>query len=123
MRLRLHATRRALHLPLHACTQIVSSTLAGAALGSLSGGSLADSLGRRKALLLAAIPMLLGPLLSANAQAFNMMVVGRLVTGIAIGLSSALVPTYISEVSLGLTWMEDACTHVHTHTHRPTPLL
>lgn len=78
---------------------IVSSTLAGAALGSLSGGNLADSLGRRKAMLLAAIPMLLGPLLSANAQAFNMMVAGRLVTGIAIGLSSALVPTYISEVA------------------------
>jgi len=46
----------------------VSSTLAGAALGSLSGGSLSDSLGRRKGLLVAAVPMLMGPLLSAGAQ-------------------------------------------------------
>ena len=48
--------------------QIVSSTLAGAALGSLSGGSLSDNLGRRMGLIIAAVPMLIGPLLSAQAQ-------------------------------------------------------
>lgn len=78
--------------------QIVSSTLAGAALGSLSGGGLADTLGRRKSLLLAAVPMLVGPLLAANAQVLNTMIAGRFITGLAIGLSSAVVPTYISEV-------------------------
>lgn len=78
--------------------QIVSSTLAGAALGSLSGGGLADTLGRRKSLLLAAVPMLVGPLLAANAHVLNTMIAGRFITGLAIGLSSAVVPTYISEV-------------------------
>uniref|UniRef100_A0A7R9YSH1 Major facilitator superfamily (MFS) profile domain-containing protein n=1 Tax=Chlamydomonas euryale TaxID=1486919 RepID=A0A7R9YSH1_9CHLO len=78
---------------------VVSSTLAGAAAGSLSGGSVSDSLGRRKGLLLACAPMLLGPLLSAYSGSFSTMVVGRFMTGIAIGLSSALVPTYISEIA------------------------
>ncbi|MEW5317035.1 MAG: hypothetical protein WDW38_008366 [Sanguina aurantia] len=78
---------------------VVSSTLAGAALGSLGGGGLSDMLGRKKSFLLAALLMLLGPLLSAGAMSLNAMLAGRFVTGIAIGLSSALVPTYISEIA------------------------
>ncbi|MEW5301739.1 MAG: hypothetical protein WDW36_004577 [Sanguina aurantia] len=78
---------------------VVSSTLAGAALGSLGGGGLSDMLGRKKSFLLASLPMLLGPLLSAGAMSLNAMLAGRFVTGIAIGLSSALVPTYISEIA------------------------
>ncbi|GFR40716.1 hypothetical protein Agub_g1323 [Astrephomene gubernaculifera] len=78
---------------------VVSSTLAGAALGSLAGGAVADSLGRRASFLLAALPMAAGPLLSAGAGDFGGMTAGRFLTGAAIGLSSALVPTYISEVA------------------------
>ena len=48
---------------------MVSSTLAGAALGSLLGGGVSDTLGRRKSFLLAAVPMLIGPLLSAQVCA------------------------------------------------------
>lgn len=79
--------------------QVVSSCLAGAAVGSLSGSGLADSLGRRKALLLAALPMILGSLLCATATNFSAIVGGRVAVGVGIGLSSALVPLYISEVS------------------------
>lgn len=78
--------------------QVVSSTLAGAALGSLTGGGFADALGRRASFMLCALPMLVGPLLSATANSLNMMVAGRFLAGVAIGLSSALVPLYISEV-------------------------
>lgn len=78
---------------------VVSSTLAGAALGSLTGGGFADALGRRASFMLCALPMLVGPLLSATANSLNMMVAGRFLAGIAIGLSSALVPLYISEVA------------------------
>jgi sugar porter (SP) family MFS transporter len=78
---------------------VVSSTLAGAALGSLTGGAFAEALGRRASFMLCAVPMLIGPLLSATATTLNLMVAGRFLAGIAIGLSSALVPLYISEVS------------------------
>ena len=43
--------------------------------------------------------MLIGSLLSATASNLTMMVAGRLFVGVGIGLSSALVPLYISEVS------------------------
>jgi sugar porter (SP) family MFS transporter len=78
---------------------VVSSTLAGAAAGSLGGGALADRLGRRGSFLLCALPMLVGPLLSAAATSLETMVAGRAIAGLAIGLSSALVPVYIAEVA------------------------
>ena len=79
----------------------MSSTLLGAAVGSLTGGGAADALGRRKAFMLCAVPMFTGPLLSALATSLNQMVAGRFLAGLAIGLSSALVPLYISEVRPG----------------------
>ncbi|GIL51727.1 hypothetical protein Vafri_7664 [Volvox africanus] len=88
-----------LHYLFPVLVQIVSSTLAGAALGSLAGGGVADSLGRRVSFLLAAAPMVAGPLISAAATDISTMAAGRFLTGAAIGLSSALVPTYISEVA------------------------
>ncbi|KAL4437118.1 hypothetical protein ABPG75_004257 [Micractinium tetrahymenae] len=78
---------------------VVSSLLAGAAVGSLAGSGLADSLGRRRAFLLDALPMLAGPLISAGATGLAAMLAGRVLTGVGIGLSSALVPLYISEIS------------------------
>lgn len=78
---------------------IVSSLLAGAALGSLAGGVLADYAGRRRALLAASVPMLVGPFVCATAASLNGMVFGRLVTGVGVGLSSSLVPTYIAEIA------------------------
>ena len=79
--------------------QVVSSLLAGAAAGSLAGSGLADSLGRKTALLLDAVPLLVGALISATASSLTAMVTGRIICGLGIGLASALVPLYISEVS------------------------
>lgn len=76
----------------------MSTCLLGAAVGSLLGSGLADSLGRRKAFLLDAVPLLVGPLLSATATGLTAMLAGRVITGVGIGLSSALVPLYVSEV-------------------------
>ena len=78
--------------------QVVSSLLAGAAAGSLAGSALADSLGRKTALLLDAVPLLVGALISATASSLTSMVAGRVLCGLGIGLASALVPLYISEV-------------------------
>ncbi|KAJ3694431.1 hypothetical protein LUZ60_009911 [Juncus effusus] len=78
---------------------VVSSTLAGATVGSFTGGSLADKLGRTKTFILDAIPLALGTFLSGTAQDVRSMIIGRLLAGIGIGISSALVPLYISEIS------------------------
>lgn len=78
---------------------IVSSSLAGATVGSLGGAGVADSMGRRKAFLLDSIPLLAGALLCASATGLSSILLGRALVGIGIGLSSALVPLYISEVA------------------------
>lgn len=78
---------------------VVSSILVGATLGSFLGGSLADAYGRRQTLLFNAIPLLAGALLCANAVSLATIVAGRVLCGIGIGVASALVPLYISEVA------------------------
>ncbi|KAI5004396.1 hypothetical protein ZWY2020_031639 [Hordeum vulgare] len=78
---------------------VVSTTLAGATVGSFTGGTLADKLGRTRTFILDAIPLAVGAFLSATAQDVRTMIIGRLLAGIGIGISSALVPLYISEIS------------------------
>ncbi|TKY46495.1 Plastidic glucose transporter 4 [Spatholobus suberectus] len=78
---------------------IVSTLLAGATVGSFTGGSLADKFGRTRTFQLAAIPLSIGALLCATAQSVQPMIIGRLLAGIGIGVTSALVPLYISEIS------------------------
>lgn len=78
---------------------IVSGVLAGAAAGALLGGRLADLFGRRRLLIVTAIIFGLGGLACAVATSATMLIVGRIVVGLGIGLSSGTVPVYISEVS------------------------
>ena len=78
---------------------IVSGVLAGAAVGALVGGRLADLFGRRKLLIATAIIFAAGAILCAAAQSPQMLVAGRIIVGLGIGLSSSTVPVYISEVA------------------------
>ena len=78
---------------------IVSGVLAGAAVGALIGGRLADLFGRRKLLIATAIIFATGAVLCAMATSPLMLGVGRIIVGIGIGLSSSGVPVYISEVA------------------------
>ncbi|CAL0299135.1 unnamed protein product [Lupinus luteus] len=78
---------------------IVSALLAGATVGSFTGGTLADKFGRTKTFQLDAIPLAVGAFLCATAQSVQTMIIGRLLAGIGIGVTSAIVPLYISEIS------------------------
>ncbi|XP_027077989.1 plastidic glucose transporter 4 [Coffea eugenioides] len=78
---------------------VVSTLLAGATVGSFTGGALADKFGRTKTFVLDAIPLAVGAFLCTTAQNVQTMIVGRLLAGIGIGISSAIVPLYISEIS------------------------
>jgi len=78
---------------------IVSGVLAGAAVGALGGGRLADLFGRRKLLIATSIIFGVGSLLCAAATSPQMLVAGRIIVGLGIGLSSSTVPVYISEVA------------------------
>ena len=91
--------RRDFTLSTFALEVIVSGVLAGAAVGALAGGRLADLFGRRKLLIATAIIFAAGALLCAAAQSPQILVAGRIIVGLGIGLSSSTVPVYISEVA------------------------
>ena len=78
---------------------IVSSVLLGAMVGSLCCGHLADLLGRRKLLLIVAICFVAGTLIASLAPSVHIILVGRLLIGLAIGIGSYTAPLYIAEIA------------------------
>jgi MFS transporter, SP family, galactose:H+ symporter len=78
---------------------IVSGVLAGAATGALLGGRFADVFGRRKLLIFTALIFAAGAVVCSAATSPAMLIAGRIIVGLGIGLSSGTVPVYISEVS------------------------
>ncbi|XP_022153647.1 probable plastidic glucose transporter 3 isoform X2 [Momordica charantia] len=83
---------------------VVSTCLGGAFLGSLVSGWIADGLGRRRALQLCALPMIIGASMSATTKNLWGMLLGRLFVGTGMGLGPAVAALYVSEISscLGL---------------------
>jgi sugar porter (SP) family MFS transporter len=77
----------------------VSSVLVGAAVFAITGGSLSDRFGRRKMLLITSVVFIAGALVCAAAPSIGILIAGRVVVGMGIGLASSVVPLYISEIS------------------------
>ncbi len=77
----------------------ISVVLIGCIGGSAVSGSVADRTGRRPTLFGAGVIFLLGALLSALAGNEAILLCGRFVVGLGIGLSSVVAPLYISEVA------------------------
>jgi MFS family permease len=69
----------------------------GSALAGFVNGLLCDRLGRRMALYWAALITIVGIILQSAAQNIGMFIVGRLVIGFGVGISSAAAPTYLAE--------------------------
>lgn len=78
---------------------ITSSVLIGSCAGALSIGALSDRFGRKKLLILAAILFLLGSGMCAGSTGFLMMVVARIILGLAVGAASSLTPAYLAELA------------------------
>ncbi|XP_030063565.1 solute carrier family 2, facilitated glucose transporter member 6 [Microcaecilia unicolor] len=71
----------------------------GAAAGGLVTMFLNDRLGRKLNIMCSAVPSSLGYTLMASAQAVWMLLLGRILTGIAGGMTAASIPVYVSEIS------------------------
>lgn len=78
---------------------VVSSVLLGAVLGSAIIGPLSDRLGRRKLILLASVIFFIGALGSGLAINVGILIGARIVLGMGVGVASALIPTYLAELS------------------------
>lgn len=80
---------------------ITSAVMLGAIFGGISAGRLSDKIGRKLSILIAAIVFMVGSVLSAVAPQDGSiyLIVVRVVLGLAVGAASALVPSYMSEMS------------------------
>ncbi|KIM59088.1 hypothetical protein SCLCIDRAFT_1218080 [Scleroderma citrinum Foug A] len=78
---------------------IVAAMPAGSFVGALAVTYLADRIGRKFTVILASMIWVVGAILQCASIDRGMLVVGRIVAGISVGLASAVVPVYQSEIS------------------------
>ena len=77
----------------------VGSLLIGCFIGAFFAGRLADLMGRRNTMMLAAVLFLVGAILQGVAESHLLFLVARIMGGMAVGAASVLSPAYISEVA------------------------
>lgn len=78
---------------------VVSVVLVGAMVGAVTGGSIADRIGRRATLLWGGGIFLVGSLLAFWSPDITTLIVARGLLGIAIGFTSVTAPVYVSELA------------------------
>uniref|UniRef100_A0A8D2MBR3 Solute carrier family 2, facilitated glucose transporter member 10 n=1 Tax=Zonotrichia albicollis TaxID=44394 RepID=A0A8D2MBR3_ZONAL len=77
---------------------LVSAVLIGALLASLAGGIIIDRHGRRRAILVSNLVLLVGSLILTLARSLTVLVIGRVTVGFAISVSSMACCIYVSEM-------------------------
>ena len=77
----------------------VGSLLIGCFIGAFFAGTLADRMGRRNVMRIAAVLFLGGALVQGFAHLQPIFVTARIIGGMAVGAASVLSPAYISEVA------------------------
>ena len=87
------------HIAPHVEGVIVSALPVGALLSAIISGRIIDLYGRKRTLFATSLMYLSGALLCAFAWSVSCVVVGRLLLGFGIGLSSTASPLYLSELS------------------------
>ncbi|CAE7199104.1 unnamed protein product [Rhizoctonia solani] len=78
---------------------ITSLFLLGAFFGSAPSGVIADSIGRRKAIVVGCIVFIIGGTLQTAAQNLSMMMAGRFLAGWGVGQLAHLAPLFQSEIA------------------------
>ncbi|CAJ1977794.1 unnamed protein product [Sphenostylis stenocarpa] len=78
---------------------IVSMAIAGAIVGAAAGGWINDAYGRKKATLIADVIFILGAIGMAAAQDPTVLISGRFLVGLGVGVASVTAPVYIAEAS------------------------
>jgi len=87
------------HLTSFESGMVVGAVPIGAVIGAAFAGRLSDAYGRRLLIIASSIVFIIGSIVCAAAPDTAVLVLARVVLGIAIGLASATAPVYISEVA------------------------
>ncbi|NIJ20868.1 SP family sugar:H+ symporter-like MFS transporter [Sphingomonas naasensis] len=78
---------------------LTGALLVGCAIGAFSAGRLADVIGRRNVMILAAILFIISALGSGAAGSPVLFILARFIGGLGVGAASVTAPVYISEVT------------------------
>lgn len=78
---------------------IVAVFLGGAAVATLITGPLSDMFGRRPLIVVSSLVFIAGTIIAAVATTFILVVIGRLVQGIGVGVVTIEVPLYLTEIT------------------------
>ncbi len=78
---------------------LVSSALIGCIAGVLGAGILSDRFGPKKILFLSALLFAASGIMTALPQSYQLLITGRFIGGLGIGIASMLSPLFISEFS------------------------
>lgn len=76
----------------------VGAILIGCAIGAFIAGRLADRIGRRAVMMIAAVLFIVSALAAGAAGSSAIFILARIVGGLGVGAASVLAPVYISEV-------------------------
>ncbi|KAL8942178.1 MAG: hypothetical protein Q9211_001508 [Gyalolechia sp. 1 TL-2023] len=71
----------------------------GALIGALNQGWIADKISRKYSIVVAVIIFTVGSILQTASNGYAVLIVGRLIGGVGIGMLSMVAPLYISEIS------------------------
>ncbi|KAI9769720.1 MAG: hypothetical protein M1835_006667 [Candelina submexicana] len=78
---------------------ITASMAGGSWLAALVSGFFSDILGRKKTIMIGSVLWIIGSIIVCASQNIGMLIVGRVINGMCVGLCSAQVPVYISELA------------------------
>lgn len=78
---------------------IGSSLAAGSVVGSIIAGTVSDKIGRRDSIMFACIFWVIGTIVQIANNGRGMLIAGRILNGITVGITSSQVPVYLAEVA------------------------
>lgn len=78
---------------------IGAALAAGSVVGSLIAGPISNWVGRRNSIAIACIPWLIGTAVQAAVNGVGMLIAGRVLNGLTVGITSSQVPVYLAEIA------------------------
>ncbi|KAH8799763.1 MFS transporter [Xylogone sp. PMI_703] len=79
---------------------VASTYTAGTAIGGLFSGWSAERFGRKKTIIVAAAVVAIGTAIQTAAQNVGMLIAGRVIAGLAVGVLLSIVPVYNAELAV-----------------------
>lgn len=78
---------------------IGAALAAGSVVGSVIAGPISNWCGRRNSIAIACVPWLIGTAVQAAVTGVGMLIAGRVLNGITVGITSSQVPVYLAEIA------------------------